>query len=75
MGIVLESDETSFDLVATRNRPTGIVLPREVFDRNPARYREVSKAVGAMLIGIPNEQVPTAALQGALLKATGATSR
>ena len=73
-GQVLECDPAQFDAMATRNRPTAIVLPREVFDADPARYREVAKAVGAMLIGIPNEHVPTAPLQKALLKAVGGSS-
>ena len=73
MGMVLECEPAQFDATATRHRPTAIVLPREIFDADPARYREIAKAVGAMLIGIPNEHVPTAPLQKALLKAIGAS--
>jgi hypothetical protein len=72
VGLVLECEVAQFDATATRHRPTAIVLPREVFDADPAHYREVAKAIGAMLIGIPNEHVPTAPLQKALLKAVGA---
>ena len=36
--------------------------------------RTVLGTVGAMLIGIPNEHVPTAPLQKALLKAVGGSS-
>jgi hypothetical protein len=73
-GAVLECDVALFDATATRNRPTAIVLPRDVFDADPAHFREVAKAVGAMLIGIPNEHVPTSALQKALARALGAPS-
>lgn len=73
-GQVLSCDTSLFDVTATRKRPAAIVVPRDLFDADPAHYREIAAAVGALLIGIPSEHVSTMALEKALARAYGGGS-